>query len=433
MTNDELIAAALSEENDDYWDYVMELHKRGTQDVFQAAIELCKSEKSDERALGADILGQLGYPEKPFTHESVDILLDMLSKEEDVNSLNSIIAALGHLEDSRAVELIAQFQSHRDEKIRLTVAHALGHYNDDIAISALIRLSSDEVRDVRDWATFYIANNEDVDSPEIREVLWKASDDEDNEIRAEALYGLARRGEKQIVERLIKELTLENSIWYDAIEAAQAVADPRLYPALVELRDVDDIDISMLEDAIDACRGDYIEDESQVEWGSIERVSSDDVIAIINNVLKDQFSIEASLSMASKYTWLYINFNDDFSVKDRRTATLNTWDASWSISNESGIIISSRNFHKVGEEKAACLVGHRVTYVHLTPKSKMLKIGFDSGLLLKISPSSSADDRHSNAWSFYSYETQEVSMWCNGMIYRERDFSEEESTEENGG
>ena len=68
----ELIALALSLDHEDHarWQAVEALHYRGTREVLEAAQELCGSRQADERELGADILGQLGVPERSHAAEA---------------------------------------------------------------------------------------------------------------------------------------------------------------------------------------------------------------------------------------------------------------------------------------------------------------------------------------------------------------------------
>ena len=61
LSTAQLIKFALNEKDDNLrWNYVVILHKRGNQEVFESAKELCESNKSVKVTLGADILGQLG-------------------------------------------------------------------------------------------------------------------------------------------------------------------------------------------------------------------------------------------------------------------------------------------------------------------------------------------------------------------------------------
>jgi hypothetical protein len=63
-----LIATALSKPDEEltYWNAVAALQWRGTLEVFNRADGLCQSPCSVERRLGADILGQLGCPDRSF-------------------------------------------------------------------------------------------------------------------------------------------------------------------------------------------------------------------------------------------------------------------------------------------------------------------------------------------------------------------------------
>jgi HEAT repeat protein len=64
---------------------------------------------ASERALGADILGQLGIPERTFPEESFAAVLKLLS-DSDINVLRSAILALQHIDAKRAAAHVAVFQ-----------------------------------------------------------------------------------------------------------------------------------------------------------------------------------------------------------------------------------------------------------------------------------------------------------------------------------
>ncbi|MBE0447984.1 MAG: hypothetical protein IBX64_07800 [Actinobacteria bacterium] len=57
--------------------YIAALHWRGTKEVLDAATSLCHSKNPHERSIGADILGQLGVPERTFPNEALRTLHDM--------------------------------------------------------------------------------------------------------------------------------------------------------------------------------------------------------------------------------------------------------------------------------------------------------------------------------------------------------------------
>jgi HEAT repeat protein len=72
-----LIATALSKPDEEltYWNAVAALQWRGTLEVFNRADRLCQSPCSVARRLGADILGQLGCPDRSFPKECTQVLL----------------------------------------------------------------------------------------------------------------------------------------------------------------------------------------------------------------------------------------------------------------------------------------------------------------------------------------------------------------------
>src|SRR4051812_42444448 len=160
-TVDELFALARSAQNDEaYWDAVSALHARGEKRTFDLASVLCDSFAAGERCLGADVLGQLGGEpgaspaEGGFAAASGEVLLALLSDEEEPAVLSSAAVGLGPLRDDRAIEPLAALATHLSPHVRVSVVHGLMGHDEDRAVSALVRLSADQDEDVRDWATF---------------------------------------------------------------------------------------------------------------------------------------------------------------------------------------------------------------------------------------------------------------------------------------
>lgn len=73
-------------ESDEYWEHVQTLHLRAGRDVFEAAVRLCANADPIARAVGANILAQLGVrdgvAEHPFADESAPVLVGLLSDTE---------------------------------------------------------------------------------------------------------------------------------------------------------------------------------------------------------------------------------------------------------------------------------------------------------------------------------------------------------------
>lgn len=140
-------------QSDDYWIYVRELHLRSDPAIFERAVSLCFDTDPLVRAVGADILAQLGTREGyPFTSESAPVLISLL-RDIDSRVIASALYALGHLKRGDSTELVP-FAEHPSEDIRCALAYALGGRSDDHACGALVTLSADQDLDTRNWATF---------------------------------------------------------------------------------------------------------------------------------------------------------------------------------------------------------------------------------------------------------------------------------------
>jgi HEAT repeat protein len=270
----ELIQLALTapEENengDDRWDFISLLRNRGTREVLDRSIALTKSSHSEERAIGIQILGQLGTPDRTFPDECLTTLIGLLEDELDPSLLQSIGIALGHLNDPRAIEPQLKFCSHPNWGVRYGVVLSLNGHDDERAIAALIKLSADDHPYVRNWATFGLGSLLEVDTPNLREALYQrflledTTDEEAREIYGEALVGLARRQDERILPTLIEQLMSENLSML-AIEAAEKFANPQLLPALLQAQtwcEPDGYFANLLATAIVACQPQSVEIE----------------------------------------------------------------------------------------------------------------------------------------------------------------------------
>lgn len=226
---DELFAQTLKGDYDDDkpWNAVHALRRIGTRQVFDKAVERMESAEPLERARGLDVIAQLGktaeHPSNRFPQESYDAVVKAVQQERELQPLNSAISALGHIDDPRAVPLIAAFHSHPSDEVRFTVACALGCFpNEPLSVQTLLTLMGDADADVRDWATFGLGVLGDQDSPEIRQALSRRVNDEDVDTREEALVGLAKRHDTRILPQLIHELE-QPSMSCRVVEAAHTI------------------------------------------------------------------------------------------------------------------------------------------------------------------------------------------------------------------
>jgi HEAT repeat protein len=252
----EFVTMALTEPDENAaWEAVVTLHFRGTREVFDAACSLCASECPQERTLGANIFGQLGVPNRSFPTESVQVLLELLQVETDQDVLDAVCIALGHIHDPSAISSLVQLKTHASAGVRYALVFALTGFEDRLAIETLIEMSRDVDELVRDWATFGLGAQIDLDTPEIRAALLARVYDEDEVTRGEALVGLARRKDQRIIEPLIEELERFHDSEYGnySVEAAEEIADACLLPVLTRLRQSAATDDARLDEAIRRC------------------------------------------------------------------------------------------------------------------------------------------------------------------------------------
>lgn len=239
----QLLAAALAEdpESDERWRLVTEVQRRGDRESFDIAMELAGSANAEERELGVDVLGQLGFrdeeADRPFREPTIDFLIELLNDETSSEVLESATTALGHLRAKRAIPTVAALSRHPNPEVRMGVVNGLSFQEDELAIATLIELSADEVGDIRDWATFAIGTLLETDTPEIREALACRLEDPHDDAAAEGVAGLAHRGDPRALEPLLALLeTNEGTLVDDALAGIAAhITDERLRPHLEAL------------------------------------------------------------------------------------------------------------------------------------------------------------------------------------------------------
>jgi HEAT repeat protein len=261
LSPESLIAQALSHpllEGDAYWHIVETLHLLGGTEVFAAACRLCASTDPVDRELGADILAQAYLDDPTLRDQAVRILIGLLEEETNLDVVYSASIGLGHRGDARAIPALLRWAHHPDAAIRFGVVFGLLGQEDERAIQTLITLSRDDDEEVRDWATCGLGTLSQTDTPALRAALVARLSDPHDDTRAEALVGLARRGDERVVPYVLRELQ-SDCVGTLAVEAAKELAEPRLHAALVALQEWWDVDPRLLADALAACAAPTIE------------------------------------------------------------------------------------------------------------------------------------------------------------------------------
>lgn len=230
---DELFSKTLSGGYDDHapWEAVCTLQRIGSSEVFHRAAEWCKAEDPLLRARGANVLAQLGktadHPNNSFPEDSYLAISRMLRRESHELPLRAAIAALGHLKNPAAVWLMIenQVQFHPSPEVRFSVAVSLGSFaNDPEAIAVLLLLMEDVDADVRDWATFGLGVQGNLNCDEICDALFRRLNDSDEDVREEAMVGLGKRKDDRVLPALIVELQ-QPDVTVRVIEAACEMLD----------------------------------------------------------------------------------------------------------------------------------------------------------------------------------------------------------------
>ena len=199
-----------------------------------------------------------GHPEN--VDAALPVLLGLLEHETDIQVLAAIASALGLMWTPRCLGPLLSLATHADGDVRLAATQGLGgamcEIEDPAGVAALLVLSRDEDAEVRDWATFQIAQLE-ADSDEIRSALWERVQDTDTDADGEALVGLARRKDSA-VRRILAARLKEGNAGNLIVEAAAELGDPALYPLLVRLAErgwkLSDQRPEVLDQALEACR-----------------------------------------------------------------------------------------------------------------------------------------------------------------------------------
>lgn len=213
------------QDDEQRWDSIFSLANNATDELFEIIIEYSLSSDSIDKILSADVLGRLGDCDLITSkgclvgEASLDILLGMLSVEKDTKVTLSIITALQHHHHDKIIDYVVPFKNSCSENIRRAVALAIAGYMDSLAINTLLELSKDTDIQTRSWSVFAISQQTESSSTEIIECLRSACNDENDEVRAEGLYGLAIRNDSQFARLALSVL---NQDWVHTL-AIQAI------------------------------------------------------------------------------------------------------------------------------------------------------------------------------------------------------------------
>jgi HEAT repeat protein len=225
---DELFAVVVREQDDDArWVAIRELHALGTREVFERAVQLCRSASAAERVAGADILGQL----HASSDDAMNVLMALLEDHESC-VIESAIHALGQQQDARTIDALSRVAQHDASSVRWAVATALEDLIGDERVErVLLTLMRDGDTSVRDRATFAVGSLSDHDTPRIRAALAERLRDEDRAVAHEAALGLARRRDARAILYIADAVASADA---EIEEAADEITSPDMLTELLK-------------------------------------------------------------------------------------------------------------------------------------------------------------------------------------------------------
>lgn len=208
-TDDKLISRLINNKTDkSRWDNISILRERPSDKLFAKCVELTNSNNPKIRKIGIDILAQLGLP-RPFLKDTLKIYFELLDTETDPDVLMSLLYAIGHNNeelDKEQIDKICSFVHNDNSWVKEGLVFALLGIDNLTAIEILVKLSSDKLSYVRDWATFGLGTQIERNNKDIREALWKRVNDKHQETKLEAIVGLAKRKDNRVNEIIRREI-----------------------------------------------------------------------------------------------------------------------------------------------------------------------------------------------------------------------------------
>lgn len=196
----------------------------------------CASPDPKMRRIGAEILDEVINPDREHVEAVAATLIPISQAETEPSALSATIHALGRVGSRDSVLAIAAHATHADPQVRLAMARALPPtYTDGIEpetyLPALLALSADDHDEVRNWACFGLGTQFNDDSPELRAALAARLCDQHENTRAEAIVGLARRGDPRALPALIQAFE-DGHAGRLLFQAAAWIGDESLVPYL---------------------------------------------------------------------------------------------------------------------------------------------------------------------------------------------------------
>lgn len=216
------------------WNYIRELRSRTTRSVYEQAMALTYEKEQRAVLAGINIIAQIGFP-RLFQRRTMNRYFQILKNTNDWYIISTVLVSISHnnklLTDER-VQFLSRYRKSRSVEIRSGLQHALSCCDHDLAIDIKIQLSADKIDHIRDWATFALASQTELDTSAIRQALWARTTDFYLMARDEALMGLAIRRDPGVKPLLMQALNSDENHDSLILEAIEVFNDPDFIPLL---------------------------------------------------------------------------------------------------------------------------------------------------------------------------------------------------------
>jgi len=216
------------------WDNIRVLRKRPSEELFFKCVELTKSKDPKIRSIGINILAQMGVTPRPFLKQTLKLYFELLNIESNPKVLMSLLYAIGHNNgklNKTQIEKLCTFSDNDNNWVKEGLVSSLLGVDNLNAIETLIKLSTDKISHIRNWATFGIGTQIERDNKNIKEALWNRINDTHQETKLEAIVGLAKRKDSRVNE-IIKQELLDGEYGTLLFEAIIETSDKQFLPLL---------------------------------------------------------------------------------------------------------------------------------------------------------------------------------------------------------
>ncbi|MFK8058301.1 MAG: hypothetical protein AB8F78_19405 [Saprospiraceae bacterium] len=223
-TSDKLFSRLLTNKTKKgYWDAITALRARASEEVYERAVRLARSDNERDKIVGIDVLAQLGQTPRMRQDKTVSLYFELLSQPSSPKVLSSLLSGIGHNNDKltgEQISILSAYADHSYSAVRFALVHALLGLEHPDAIVMLICLSRDTHGDVRNWATFGLGSQIEVTTDEILYALLERTTDNHADTKLEAIVGLAERKDVRVKQIMLDELQkgAHGSLLFEAIE-----------------------------------------------------------------------------------------------------------------------------------------------------------------------------------------------------------------------